>query len=45
MKKLTMICALCAVLALPLSACNTMEGLGQDISKMGEGIRDASSDK
>ena len=44
MKKLTMICALCAVLVLPLTACNTMEGLGEDISKVGEGLRDASID-
>ena len=44
MKKLTMICALCAVLVLPLSACNTMEGIGEDIAATGEAIRDASID-
>jgi predicted small secreted protein len=41
MKKLA---ALFAVLAL-LSACNTMEGLGKDISKAGDKIEDAAKKK
>ncbi len=44
MKKLTMICALCAVLVLPLSACGTMQGLGEDIVATGDAIRDAAID-
>ena len=40
MKKLTLI-ALLAVSFIPLSACNTVEGFGQDVENAGEKIQDA----
>lgn len=43
MKKLmnrVMLLGLLAVLAAPLAGCNTVEGMGQDIEKMGDSISD-----
>lgn len=36
--------ALAAVLLLPLSACNTMEGLGRDTKAAGEALSGAAKD-
>ncbi len=36
--------ALLAVLALPLSACNTMEGLGKDTKAAGDALTGAAQD-
>ena len=45
MKNVSKIFACFSLLAvLALSACNTMEGMGQDISVMGDSITDASKD-
>jgi predicted small secreted protein len=44
-KKLSKIVACFSLLAvLALGACNTVEGMGQDLSAMGDGISDASRD-
>ena len=40
MRRLLTACSL-VVFVLTLSACNTMEGAGEDISDAGEGIEDA----
>jgi predicted small secreted protein len=42
-KLLINVLALCAVLG--LSACNTMQGIGKDISKAGDVIEDAAKKK
>lgn len=44
MKKLLICLGLLAVLALPLSACNTMEGVGKDTSAAGDAIHDSAKD-
>lgn len=36
--------ALLAVVALPLAACNTMEGLGEDTQAAGQGLEKAAKD-
>lgn len=36
--------ALLAILALPLAACNTMEGLGEDAQAAGRGLENAAQD-
>ena len=36
--------ALLAILALPLGACNTMEGAGKDIEKAGDKLEDTARD-
>jgi predicted small secreted protein len=43
MKFVTIVLSLLAVLA--LSACNTMEGIGQDIKKAGGALEDAAKKK
>jgi entericidin B len=42
-RKITCLVALAAVLLLPLSACNTVEGLGQDAEAAGDAISTAAS--
>jgi predicted small secreted protein len=42
--KLALSLVLLALLAAPLSACNTMEGLGRDAKAAGEAITGAASD-
>lgn len=47
MKKVTKMIqcmALAAILLLPLTACNTMEGLGRDTKAAGEALSGAASD-
>lgn len=47
MKKVTKLIqcmALAAILLLPLTACNTMEGLGRDTKAAGEALSGAASD-
>ena len=44
MKPLTVLAALMTA-ALLLSACNTMQGIGQDLKKAGEKIEDAAKKK
>jgi entericidin A len=44
MKSLTVLAALITA-ALLLSACNTMQGIGQDLKKAGEKIEDAAKKK
>ncbi len=36
--------ALMALLAFPLSACNTIEGLGEDTQAAGQGLENAAED-
>ncbi len=36
--------SLLAVLAMPLAACNTMEGLGEDTQAAGNALEDAAQD-
>lgn len=43
-KKLMMCFGLMAVIAAPLAACNTMEGLGQDTEAAGDKLEDAARD-
>jgi len=45
MKKLVSLVAVSFVMALTLSACNTMEGAGQDIQKGGQKLEDAANKK
>jgi len=42
MKKIIFAFAMLAVFAAPLTACNTMDGLGQDIKNAGESLSGAS---
>ena len=44
MKKLMICLGLLAVLALPLAACNTVEGVGKDTSAAGDAIHDSAKD-
>ena len=44
MKSLTVLAALITA-ALLLSACNTIQGIGQDLKKVGEKIEDAAKKK
>ena len=34
-------CALCALMLMSLSACNTLKGMGQDLQKAGEKLENA----
>lgn len=42
-RKMTIVAALLAVLAAPLAACNTVEGIGRDAKAAGEAITGAAS--
>jgi predicted small secreted protein len=40
MKKLLSLLTVLAFLAIPLAGCNTMEGFGKDVQKVGDEIED-----
>ena len=44
MKKLILAIGLLAVLAMPLAACNTIEGMGKDTKAAGNAIEDSAKD-
>ncbi len=44
MKKLIIAIGLLAVLAMPLAACNTVEGVGKDTKAAGNAVEDAAQD-
>ena len=43
-KSYVLVAALMSVVMMPLAACNTMEGLGQDTKAAGEAITDSAQD-